>query len=71
MRSYGWFADTMPELAMNLGMWVMIWAVGAIAGPYIAQWKVGYVLLAGVVVGCSGQIAWWIQRSKSGVSNDG
>jgi predicted Zn-dependent protease len=58
MRRYGWYADSWAELAMNLGTWAMIFAIGMAVGSAYDGANTGYVLVGGAVIGIAGQLAW-------------
>lgn len=59
MRELGWYADSWPELSMNVGTWMMFLSVGWIAGWVYGFTPTLYVIGAiGILLGVSGQLTW-------------
>jgi len=64
MRRLGWYADSWPELAMNLGTWGMVLALGMAIGQTLDGEAIGIVFIIAAVIGSGGQLVWALSDPK-------
>lgn len=68
MRRYGWYAETLPELAMNLGTWLLFLGLGMAFGAGPQSTSTRAVMVIGVLLGVGGQILWALRPERGEVT---